>query len=200
MTYRELDRDDDAVRALVDGLKVAVAPMDIAAAYYRLGFLLWQAGNPALGLACYVQVPRDTYFYGETQVEMADLMRDAHITHAPSISEARGSLRSSGIPVAPVPAAVEEAAQAAIGLVDAGFFDAAGALVHFLSSTDVAPNCRDVPVAPVPAAVEEAAQAAIGLVDAGFFDAAGALVHFLSSTDVAPNCRDVLPAVLRSLV
>lgn len=144
MTYRELERDDEAVRALVDGLKVAVAPMDVAAAYYRLGFLLWQAGNPALGLACYVQVPRDTYFYGETQVEMADLMRDAHITHAPSISEARGSLRSFGIPVAPVPAAVEEAAQAAIGLVDAGFFDAAGALVHFLSSTDVAPNCRDV--------------------------------------------------------
>ena len=71
MTYRELDRDDEAVRALVDGLKVSVAPMDVAAAYYRLGFLLWQAGNPALGLACYVQVPRDTYFYGETQVEMA---------------------------------------------------------------------------------------------------------------------------------
>ena len=139
MTYRELDRGEDAVRALIEGLKVAVAPTDIAAGYYRLGFLLWQAGDAALGLACYALVPRGTYFYGEAQVEMGD-----HISHAPSADDARGALRSAGIPVAPVPATVEAAASAAIGLVDAGFFDAAGALVHFLATTGVAPNSRDV--------------------------------------------------------
>lgn len=144
MTYRELGRGEDAVRALIEGLKVAVAPTDIAAGYYRLGFLLWQAGDAALGLACYVLVPRGTYFYGEAQVEMSDLMREAHISHAPSADDARGALRSAGIPVAPVPATVEAAASAAIGLVDAGFFDAAGALVHFLATTGVAPNSRDV--------------------------------------------------------
>lgn len=144
LTYRELGRDEDAVRALIEGLKVAVAPTDIAAGYYRLGFLLWQAGDPALGLACYALVSRGTFFFGEAQVEMADLMREAHISRAPSADDARGALRSAGIPVAPVPATVEAAAAAAIGLVDAGFFDAAGALVHFLATASVAPNSRDV--------------------------------------------------------
>ena len=48
------------------------------------------------------------------------------------------------MPVAPVPQLGELAAKAGIALVDAGMFDAAHSLVHFLSSLDVAPNSFDV--------------------------------------------------------
>lgn len=144
LVYRELDRMQDAIAAIIEGLKVAAAPVDIACAYYRLGFWFWHAGNPSLGLACYTLVSPSSFFYGEAQAEMQDLMREEHLSRRPSFDEARAALRAEGVPIAPVSALIEASAAAAIGLTDAGLFDAAGAIVHFLASTDVAPNSRDV--------------------------------------------------------
>lgn len=144
LVYRELDRMQDAIGAIIEGLKVAAAPVDVACAYYRLGFWFWHSGNPSLGLACYALVPPSSYFFGEAQTEMQDLMREEHLSRRPSFDEARAALRAEGVPIAPVSALVEASAAAAIGLVDAGLFDAAGPIVHFLASTDVAPNSRDV--------------------------------------------------------
>ena len=53
-------------------------------------------------------------------------------------------LRSNNIPVAPVNAVCEQAARAAIGLVDAGILTSAEHLTMFLSSLDGAPNNHDV--------------------------------------------------------
>ena len=144
LALREADRMEDAVRALLDGLTVAADPTDIACAYYRLGFYFWQGGDPSLGLACYTMVKPGTYFYGEAQVEMQDLMQQSHLSRRPDLDEARALLRADGVPVAPVPQLGEMAAKAGIALVDAGMFDAAHSLVHFLSSLDVAPNSFDV--------------------------------------------------------
>ena len=144
LALREADRMEDAVRALLDGLTVAADPTDIACAYYRLGFYFWQGGDPSLGLACYTMVKPGTYFYGEAQVEIQDLMQQSHLSRRPDLDEARALLRADGVPVAPVPQLGEMAAKAGIALVDAGMFDAAHSLVHFLSSLDVAPNSFDV--------------------------------------------------------
>lgn len=144
LALREADRMGDAVRALLDGLTVAADPTDIACAYYRLGFYFWQGGDPSLGLACYAMVKPGTYFYGETQSEMQELMQQSHLSRRPDLDEARALLRADGVPVAPVPQLGEMAAKAGIALVDAGMFDAAHSLVHFLSSLDVAPNSFDV--------------------------------------------------------
>ena len=135
---------DDAVRALVEGLGVASDPTDIACAYYRLGFYFWQGGDPSLGLACYTMVKPGTYFFGEAQSEMQELMQQSRLGRRPDLDEARALLRADGVPVAPVPQLGEMAAKAGIALVDAGMFDAAHSLVHFLSSLDVAPNSFDV--------------------------------------------------------
>ena len=124
----------DAVRALLDGLTVAAEPTDIACAYYRLGFYFWQGGDPSLGLACYAMVKPGTYFYGEAQSEMQELMQQSHLSRRPDLGEARALLRADGVPVAPVPQLGEMAAKAGIALVDAGMFDAAHSLVHFLST------------------------------------------------------------------
>ena len=144
LALREADRMEDAVRALLDGLTVAADPTDIACAYYRLGFYFWQGGDPSLGLACYAMVKPGTYFYGEAQAEMQELMQQSHLSRRPDLDEARALLRADGVPVAPVPQLGEMAAKAGIALVDAGLFDAAHSLVHFLSSLDVAPNSFDV--------------------------------------------------------
>lgn len=144
LALREADRMEDAVRALLDGLTVAADPTDIACAYYRLGFYFWQGGDPSLGLACYTMVKPGTYFYGEAQAEMQELMQQSHLSRRPDLDEARALLRADGVPVAPVPQLGEMAAKAGISLVDAGMFDAAHSLVHFLSSLDVAPNSFDV--------------------------------------------------------
>ena len=144
LALREADRMEDAVRALLDGLTVAADPTDIACAYYRLGFYFWQGGDPSLGLACYAMVKPGTYFYGEAQAEMQELMQQSHLSRRPDLDEARALLRSDGVLVAPVPQLGEMAAKAGIALVDAGVFDAARSLVHFLSSLDVAPNSFDV--------------------------------------------------------
>lgn len=144
LALREADRMEDAVRALLEGLTVAADPTDIACAYYRLGFYFWQGGDPALGLACYAMVKPGTYFYGEAQAEMQELMQQSHLSRRPDLDEARALLRADGVPVAPVPQLGEMAAKAGIALVDAGMFDAAHSLVHFLSSLDVAPNSFDV--------------------------------------------------------
>lgn len=144
LALREADRMGDAVRALLDGLTVAADPTDIACAYYRLGFYFWQGGDPSLGLACYAMVKPGTYFYGEAQSEMQELMQQSHLSRRPDLDEARALLRAGGVPVAPVPQLGEMAAKAGIALVDAGMFDAAHSLVHFLSSLDVAPNSFDV--------------------------------------------------------
>lgn len=144
LALREADRMGDAVRALLDGLTVAADPTDIACAYYRLGFYFWQGGDPSLGLACYAMVKPGTYFYGEAQSEMQELMQQSHLSRRPDLDEARALLRADGVPVAPVPQLGEMAAKAGIALVDAGMFDAAHSLVHFLSSLDIAPNSFDV--------------------------------------------------------
>lgn len=144
LALREADRMEDAVRALMEGLTVAADPTDIACAYYRLGFYFWQGGDPSLGLACYAMVKPGSYFYGEAQSEMQELMQQSHLSRRPDLDEARALLRADGVPVAPVPQLGEMAAKAGIALVDAGMFDAAHSLVHFLSSLDVAPNSFDV--------------------------------------------------------
>ena len=89
-------------------------------------------------------VARDSFFYGETQAEMRELMQEAHLGRPPARDEAVALLRAAGVPVAPVSQLRDQAAMAAIGLVDAGIFNAATALVHFLSTFDVAPNSFDV--------------------------------------------------------
>lgn len=144
LTYREGGRDRDAVEALIDGLRFAADPTDIACAYYRLGFLFWQGGDPALGLACYTLVRPNTLFFGEAQSEIGELMQESHIHRRPTIDEASAALRADGVPVAPVSQLGTTSARAAVALVDAGLFDAANSLVHFLSSIDVGPNSFDV--------------------------------------------------------
>lgn len=144
LVYTEMGRMAEAIEEISEGLKVAAAPSDIACGYYRLGYLYWQTGEPSLGLACYALVRRDTFFCREAQREMQDLMHEGRLSRKPTRDEAAAMARAANVPLAPLSSLVESAAAAAVGLTDAGFFDAASMLANFLSTVDVGPNSSDV--------------------------------------------------------
>lgn len=144
MAYREAGRDGDAIAALLGALRIAADPTDIACAYYRLGFLFWQTGDPSLGLACYAMVNPGSYFFGEAQLEVKELMQESRLGRRPTREEAIAALRTDGVPIAPLPQLCELVARSAIALVDAGMFRPAAPLVQFLATVDVAPNSFDV--------------------------------------------------------
>lgn len=144
LSCNEADRPSEAIEALFHGLLVTGNPADVAVAYYRLAFFIWQAGDAPLGLACYVMVPRNSPFGPQAMEEMGNLMRENNISTPPTRGAAESILRANNIPVAPVSALCERAAASAICLADAGFPAAAQNLVLFLSTIDTAPNGRDV--------------------------------------------------------
>ncbi|MFR1640270.1 MAG: hypothetical protein ACLSVD_14605 [Eggerthellaceae bacterium] len=60
--YRQLGRAymlvgdmENAAAVLEEGLLIAVQPSDIAMAYYQLAYVLWKAGRPQAGAACYLK-------------------------------------------------------------------------------------------------------------------------------------------------
>ena len=144
MVFIAQDHYAGAVEPLIDALRLAFDPTDIAAMYYRLAFALWYAGDAKTGLACYAMVPPQSQF-GDSAVEEAeDLMRSEGIGHMPSYDEAKAQLRSAGIPIAPLDQVREDVLGATTRLVDEGFFNVAAPLVHFLSRMDMGPNGADV--------------------------------------------------------
>lgn len=144
LTYNELEQHDEAAKALIQGLKFASVPQDIAVGYYRLAYVLWQGGDAPLGLACYAMVHPSSPFGSAAADEMAELMQESHIAQAPGRDAAESILRANGIPIAPLPALCERAAKAAIELVDGGFLAAGENLTNFLTTVGNAPNCPDV--------------------------------------------------------
>ena len=46
---------ENAAAVLEEGLLIAVQPSDIAMAYYQLAYVLWKAGRPQAGAACYLK-------------------------------------------------------------------------------------------------------------------------------------------------
>lgn len=144
LAYIEVDRDADAIAALLAGLRVAADSADISCAYYRLGFLYWRTGDPSLGLACYAMIDPRSLFFGEAQLEIKELMQRCHLGRRPTRDEAIAALRTDGVPVAPLPQLCELVARSAVALVDAGALHAAAPLVHLLATVDVAPNGCDV--------------------------------------------------------
>ena len=144
MVFIAQDRYADAVEPLVDALRFAFDPNDIATMYYRLAFALWYAGDAKTGLACYTMVPPQSQFGDSAAEEAGDLMRGEGISRKPSYDEAKAQLRSAGIPIAPLDQVREDVLCVTTRLVDEGFFNVAASLVHFLSRMEMGPNGADV--------------------------------------------------------
>lgn len=117
-----LERYDEIIEVARHGLRIASDRPSIGYLFYRLAFAYWNCGQLELALACYRLVPRGEESGGSAQEEMQGLMNEMGVIKPPTFEEAVETIHKAGLELPPVPAVTNQLADAAVQLVDNGFF------------------------------------------------------------------------------
>ena len=117
-----LERYDEIIEVARHGLRIASDRPSIGYLFYRLAFAYWNCNQLELALACYRLVPRGEESGGSAQEEMQGLMNEMGVIKPPAFEEAVETIRKAGLELPPVPAVTNQLADAAVQLVDNGFF------------------------------------------------------------------------------
>ena len=117
-----LERYDEIIEVARHGLRIASDRPSIGYLFYRLAFAYWNCDQLELALACYRLVPRGEESGGSAQEEMQGLMNEMGVIKPPTFEEAVETIRKAGLELPPVPAVTNQLADAAVQLVDNGFF------------------------------------------------------------------------------
>ena len=117
-----LERYDEIIEVARHGLRIASDRPSIGYLFYRLAFAYWNCDQLELALACYRLVPRGEESGGSAQEEMQGLMNEMGVIKPPTFDEAVETIRKAGLELPPVPAVTNQLADAAVRLVDNGFF------------------------------------------------------------------------------
>lgn len=117
-----LERYDEIIEVARHGLRIASDRPSIGYLFYRLAFAYWNCDQLELALACYRLVPRGEESGGSAQEEMQGLMNEMGVIKPPAFEEAVETVRKAGLELPPVPAVTNQLADAAVQLVDNGFF------------------------------------------------------------------------------
>lgn len=127
-----LQQFNDLVEVCRHGLRVAYERRSAAYYFYRLAFAYWNLNERTLALACYALVPAGEQVSNVARMEMHTLMAEMGVAEEPSVQEAAATAREAGIPLAPSDEVSDQLANAAVQLVDGGFFTLARACVGYL--------------------------------------------------------------------
>lgn len=117
-----LERYDEIIEVARHGLRIASDRPSIGYLFYRLAFAYWNCDQLELALACYRLVPRGEESGGSAQEEMQGLMNEMGVIKPPTFEEAVATIHKAGLELPPVPAVTNQLADAAVQLVDNGFF------------------------------------------------------------------------------
>ena len=117
-----LERYDEIIEVARHGLRIASDRPSIGYLFYRLAFAYWNCDQLELALACYRLVPRGEESGGSAQEEMQGLMNEMGVIKPPTFEGAVETIRKAGLELPPVPAVTNQLADAAVQLVDNGFF------------------------------------------------------------------------------
>ena len=117
-----LERYDEIIEVARHGLRIASDRPSIGYLFYRLAFAYWNCDQLELALACYRLVPRGEESGGSAQEEMQGLMNEMGVNEPPTFEEAAETISKAGLELPPVPAVSNQLADAAVQLVDNGFF------------------------------------------------------------------------------
>ena len=117
-----LERFDEIIEVARHGLRIASDRSAIGYLFYRLAFAYWNCDQLELALACYRLVPRGEESGGSALEEMQGLMNEMGVNEPPTFEEAVETIRKAGLELPPVPAVTNQLADAAVQLVDNGFF------------------------------------------------------------------------------
>ena len=117
-----LERYDEIIEVARHGLRIASDRPSIGYLFYRLAFAYWNCDQLELALACYRLVPRGEESGSSALEEMQGLMNEMGVIKPPTFDEAVETIRKAGLELPPVPAVTNQLADAAVQLVDNGFF------------------------------------------------------------------------------
>ena len=110
---------------LEEGLLIAVQPSDIAMAYYQLAYVLWKAGRPQAGAACYLKsLMTSSSMAMQATAELQELVEETGVALPPRevVDE---ELAKHAVPVAPTAEVLEALGSGASAAVDVGMFPVA---------------------------------------------------------------------------
>lgn len=117
-----LERYDEVIEVARHGLRIASDRSAIGYLFYRLAFAYWNCDQLELALACYRLVPRGEESGSNALEEMQGLMNEMGVNEPPTFEEAVETISKAGLELPPVPAVSNQLADAAVQLVDNGFF------------------------------------------------------------------------------
>lgn len=117
-----LERFDEIIEVARHGLRIASDRSAIGYLFYRLAFAYWNCDQLDLALACYRLVPRGEESGSSALEEMQGLMNEMGVSEPPTFEEAVEIIRKAGLELPPVSAVTNQLADAAVQLVDNGFF------------------------------------------------------------------------------
>lgn len=117
-----LERYDEVIEVARHGLYIASDRSAIGYLFYRLAFAYWNCDQLELALACYRLVPRGEESGSSALEEMQGLMNEMGVIEPPTFEDAVDTIRKAGIELPPVAEVSNQLADAAVQLVDNGFF------------------------------------------------------------------------------
>lgn len=117
-----LERFDEIIEVARHGLRIASDRSAIGYLFYRLAFAYWNCDQLELALACYRLVPRGEESGSNALEEMQGLMNEMGVSEPPTFEEAVETIHKAGLELPPVSAVTNQLADAAVQLVDNGFF------------------------------------------------------------------------------
>lgn len=117
-----LERFDEIIEVARHGLRIASDRSAIGYLFYRLAFAYWNCDQLELALACYRLVPRGEESGSSALEEMQGLMNEMGVNEPPTFEDAVETIRKAGLELPPVSAVTNQLADAAVQLVDNGFF------------------------------------------------------------------------------
>lgn len=133
--YAEGDHYDRIIDVAKEALRVAVTGNDISYVYYRLAFAYWQTGRLTEALACYLRVPENSPMGEAALRERNDLISEMGNNVPGNDWDSTATLRTAGVPLAPLDDVMEVVGRALIGLCDANMPLAAAPLASLVAST-----------------------------------------------------------------
>lgn len=117
-----LNRYEEIIEVARHGLRIATDRESIGYLFYRLAFAYWNCDQRELALACYRLVPRGEHISASAEEEQQGLMSELGISEAPSFDWAVKTLEKSGLNLPPSPLVNAQIGDAAVLLVDNGFY------------------------------------------------------------------------------
>ncbi len=117
-----LDRYEEVVEVCRHGMVVAHQRDQVGYLFYRIAYAYWQLGKRELALACYSLIPRGDNMESAARDEMRGLMAEMGRTDSFSSDEVLALVEAEGFELPPREEVLDQIADAAVALTDAGLF------------------------------------------------------------------------------